>query len=106
VAEFTFDEVEDGFAIFADSGTILICKCGEGATGFPIGTALLSRVLGGDEVALSNRPIPLDEFWQDLASARPSPEFVYWLHPVDYGAAVRLFKSRMLPSRDDHLTIM
>jgi hypothetical protein len=106
--KFTFEEVEFGFEIGSKSGArrrvILFCKVGEGCTEFPAGTALLSQMLGGDKVAAFGAPIPLDALWRDLASARQpntpklkpdilrySPEYIYWLHPADYDAAVRLF---------------
>jgi hypothetical protein len=107
-AKFTFEETEFGFEIGLKSGAhrrvMLFCKVGEGFTEFPAGTALLSQMLGGDKVAAFGAPIPLDALWRDLASARQpntpklkpdilrySPEYVYWLHPADYDAAMRLF---------------
>ena len=106
--KFTFEETEFGFEIGLKSGArrrvMLFCKVGEGFTEFPTGTALLSQMSGGDKVAVFGAPISLDALWRDLASARQpntpklqpdilrySPEYVYWLHPVDYDAAVRLF---------------
>jgi hypothetical protein len=75
----------------------MICKFGEGAQ-FPTGTAVLTQMLG-DKVAVFEPPIPLDALWLNLAGARHSPEYVYWLHPADYDAAVRMFKKISKPTR-------
>jgi hypothetical protein len=91
-AKLTFEEVDDGFEIGLEAGVIMFCKAGEGADipEFPAGTAMLTQMLG-DEVAVFEPPIPLDTLWQNLGSARYSPEYVHWLHPADYDAAVRRF---------------
>jgi hypothetical protein len=80
--------VEDGFEIGSESGVIKVCQVDEDVIDFPAGSASLTQMLGDDDVVLLGS-IPLESFWLNLASARHSPEYVYWLHPVDYGAVVR-----------------
>jgi hypothetical protein len=90
-AIFTFEEVEDGFEISSESGVITVRKVDDG-TELPAGTALLIELSGvGDEIA-GMVEIPVEFLWLNLAGARHSPEFAYFLHPVDYDAAVLMLK--------------
>jgi hypothetical protein len=45
-------------------------------------------MLGGVEVRLLGSR-SMESLWLNLTGARHSPEYVHWLHPVDYDAAVR-----------------
>jgi hypothetical protein len=90
-AEFTFEEVEDGFEIGSDAGVIMVCKVGDD-TALPVGTALLVELsVVGDEIA-SMVEFPLEFLWDNLPEARHLPNFAYFLHPDDYDAAVLMFK--------------
>jgi hypothetical protein len=96
-AIFTFEEVEDGLEISSEAGTTVVCKVGDG-TALPVGTGLLVELSGVDDEA-SMVEFPLEFLWGNLPEARHSPEFAYFLHPVDYDAAVLMFKKIDDPDR-------
>jgi hypothetical protein len=88
-AKFTFEEVEDRLEISSESGVIMVCKVGEGQTALPVGSVVLTQMLGVDGIDVFEKHIPIEIFWTNLALWKHSPGYVYWLHPVDYDAAVR-----------------
>jgi hypothetical protein len=90
----TFEETKDGFEIRSKSGTIMICKCGEGSAAFPLGTAQLTKMLGGGEIAMFDPPNPLSDLFSDPRCLTPSDGsfYVWWIHPADYDPVVRMLK--------------
>jgi hypothetical protein len=86
--EFTVEEVEYGFEIRLESGVIGVCKASEGVTA---GWAMLAQVTGPDQVDVFEM-VPISALFQNLDGARRQPEFVYFFHQADYGAALTMFK--------------
>jgi hypothetical protein len=107
--KYTFEEGEDGLEIGSDSDVVMICKCGEDAE-FPAGTAWLSQMLGGDETAVFDPPIPLADLFNDpvfYLTPRDGKVYVYWLHPADYDVAVKEIGARSpLRSGDDETNLI
>jgi hypothetical protein len=90
-AEFTFEEVEDGFEIGSEAGVIMVCKVGDG-TALLAGTGLLVELSGVDDEIASMVEFPLEFLWGNLPEARHLPKFAYFLHPTDYDSAVLMLK--------------
>jgi hypothetical protein len=91
----TFEETKDGFEIRSESGTIImICKCGEGSTAFPLGTAQLAKMLGRDGIEVFDPPFPLSDRFSNPNCLTPSDDSFYgwWIHPADYDPVVRMLK--------------
>ena len=66
---------------------------GEGQTQVPAGSVLLMRMLGTDNgIELFEKHIPIEVFWTNLALWKHAPEYVYWMHAVDYDRAVRMVR--------------
>jgi hypothetical protein len=93
-AAHTFEETKDGFEIRSESGTIMICKCGEGSIAVPLGTAQLTEMVGGGEIAVFDPPHPLSDLFSDPRCLTPSDGSVYvwWIHPADYDPVLRMLK--------------
>ena len=98
--EYTFKEVKisrwPGFEIRSSkSGArIMLCPCGEGSTAFPLGTAQLTKMLGGNEIEVFDPPIPLGDLFGDPGRLTPvdGAFYVYWIQPADYEPVVRMLK--------------
>jgi len=91
----TFEETKDGFEVRSESGTIImICKCGEGSTAFPLGTAQLAKMLGRDGIEVFDPPFPLSDLFSNPNCLTPSDDSFYgwWIHPADYDPVVRMLK--------------
>jgi hypothetical protein len=93
-AAITFKETKLGFEIRRSSGTIMICNCGEGSKAFPMGTAQLTKMTGGDKILVIDPPHPLSDLFSDPRCLMPSDDslYVWWIHPADYEPVVRMLK--------------
>jgi hypothetical protein len=89
---YIFEETDDGLEISSDVGTIMVRRLGEGQTALPVGSVMLMQMLGRDGIQVFEKHIPIEIFWTNLRLWKHAPEFVYWMQPVDYEAAVRVFK--------------
>jgi hypothetical protein len=83
------EEVEDGLEIRSEAGTIMIGRLGKGQKQVPAGSVMLMRFLGEEGIELFEKHIPIEVFWTNLRLLKHSPEYVYWMHAVDYDRAVR-----------------
>jgi hypothetical protein len=88
---YIFEETDDGLEISSDVGTIMVCKVGD-STALPVGSVMLMQMLGDDGIDVFEKHIPIEIFWTNLRLWKHAPEFVYWMHPVDYDAAVRVVR--------------
>jgi hypothetical protein len=88
-AIFTFEEVDDGFEIGSEAGTIMVRKVGEGQIALAAGSVMPMQLLDDGGIVWFEKHIPIEIFWTNLRLWKHAPEFVYFMHPVDYDRAVR-----------------